>query len=386
MTHMVRYPAESKSGAEVVTMRERECDADMWAGMAIADFLAEKKIPPDEGRLRLQTPLAIAFEIGHPGWSEAPHPRPEQRALCAATGLRAGLHLRLVREYEKSRRPELLAQIKVLQIDDPRWFGPDADVWAWTRSRTQALIADSDGNGDQGFLAEGAAFTKSLERLTKAAEEGPAALRRDRDELTLKGFLCTVSERGPEVKVRCAQSGFASETIARTTYENTGAQLRLALSQIGWTRESDVPGGEGVRFRRGNASAEVSYQPQRREIAVAFWAQQSTISGDGKEGRYGSKVLQALREMQQGHCSPEFISPITIELCEQQLAIVGEKLRSLGKPISSTYRGIQRWPRTDGSPEVIATEVYRVQFEQGTMTWAVSEGPDGKFAIFFTNG
>jgi hypothetical protein len=111
-------------------------------------------------------------------------------------------------------------------------------------------------------------------------------------------------------------------------------------------------------------------------LLIAISATAASAEGNG---RYGAKLLHTLREVANGKCPSDTMSVMLVDACEQQMPVMKPRLQGLGKINETVYKGDQQFPMG-------MAEIYRVNAEHGSMTWAVSAGPDGKFVIFWTPG
>ena len=94
-------------------------------------------------------------------------------------------------------------------------------------------------------------------------------------------------------------------------------------------------------------------------------------------GRHKELLIQALTASASGSCPPEIMSTMLVDACEQQMPSLGAMLKQRGKIQGATYRGDQV---SNAGP----AEVYRVQFSQGSMTWMINTGPDGKIVVLWS--
>jgi hypothetical protein len=240
--HLAQHRVYSATSlAEPTRLRAKECDADIWGAMAVINNLADLNVAPNDAFDRMQRASALAFTLGTPVW-DAPHlhPTPTQRLICVSTGLNAGLHLRLVRTYERTRDPKLEQQVAEWRKRDAQWFGPGDDVWKWTNQRAKAL---TNFEGTQHTPAGWTIDQRARFRiLATAVERGRAALRQDvallERALAPPGLVrCAVLETDSATSITCESQPFASLAIAKASYE-ADTILITGIEALGWRRVS----------------------------------------------------------------------------------------------------------------------------------------------------
>jgi hypothetical protein len=279
-------------------VRAMECQADMWAGALLMNYIADSvsmsgtagtPIPPNvaaassfAGLQRISSAGALAYHLGTPVWDDQRrHPRPEQRLLCAARGANAGLHLRLVKAYERTRDPKLLAEIDGWRTRDARWFGPGANVWDWMRDNAKALV------NYQGLRFDPVGgrfdFIGTFSSLAIAAEQGWAALATAGHRIRFpeqSNSECIVGDVYSEGKrttsVTCRFKIYQSLAMVRDGYEQINTMLATILASRTWSTRPEVTDKVGrstsFAFRNGASAtvAQVNVVPPEVTVTFAF--------------------------------------------------------------------------------------------------------------------
>lgn len=97
------------------------------------------------------------------------------------------------------------------------------------------------------------------------------------------------------------------------------------------------------------------------------------------DGQYQALLVEALEASANGECPESIMSLMLVDVCEQQMPMLAQSLSRLGDIREARYRGLQE---TESGP----TEVYRVIFSKGQMTWMINTGPDGKILVLWSPG
>lgn len=127
-------------------------------------------------------------------------------------------------------------------------------------------------------------------------------------------------------------------------------------------------------FRKTNAAVAATVSLFALLIAGSVLSQ-----SQGAEGQYRDLLIQALTAVADGDCPDSLMSPMTADACEQQVDAMRSRLKSLGSIRNVKFRGMQSLPGGQA-------EAYRVSFENGSMSWFINAGPDGKILVFWTSG
>lgn len=98
-----------------------------------------------------------------------------------------------------------------------------------------------------------------------------------------------------------------------------------------------------------------------------------------QEGKLKEKLIEALKASADGECPAQLMSPMLQDTCERQMPNLAQALKQRGKITGASFRGTQQ----GGAGEA---EVYRVNFEAGSMTWMISTGTDGKINVLWSGG
>lgn len=112
---------------------------------------------------------------------------------------------------------------------------------------------------------------------------------------------------------------------------------------------------------------------------MAFILSASTLSSAQDGGQYKDLLIRALTASASGICPEDIMSAMLQDACEQQMPKLATALKQRGKIRGATFRGMQQ---SNAGP----AEVYRVQFDQGMMTWMINTGPDGKIVVLWSSG
>lgn len=98
-----------------------------------------------------------------------------------------------------------------------------------------------------------------------------------------------------------------------------------------------------------------------------------------ENGTLSGLLRRTLESIQRGSPNLSDMEPLTADAVEKQNSAVQPMLMKMGSITKITYRGIQSMPGT-------SAEAYKVQFANGSMTWAISKGASGKIQILWTPG
>ena len=93
-----------------------------------------------------------------------------------------------------------------------------------------------------------------------------------------------------------------------------------------------------------------------------------------------AKMIQALTVWAKGECAENIVSPMLLDICEQQVAANRQILSPLGRITDARYRGMQEMPGG------LKAEAYRVEFERGAMMWYASLDGGGRLLVLWSNG
>lgn len=105
----------------------------------------------------------------------------------------------------------------------------------------------------------------------------------------------------------------------------------------------------------------------------------SVSQAQNTQGIHSDLLKKALAESAKGNCSKEIMSPMLLGACQQQMPGLGNQLAQRGKIVSTEFMGMQQ---SGMGP----AEVYRVNFESGSMMWMINTGPDGKIVVLWSGG
>jgi hypothetical protein len=110
-----------------------------------------------------------------------------------------------------------------------------------------------------------------------------------------------------------------------------------------------------------------------RHFAVfIFVAAFAVAASADSQGTLRNQLVETLESVAGGECPEALLAPGLLSQCKDQLEVMQKHLSSLGAIAGADFRGIMNLPN---GAEV---EEYLVKFAEGTMTWAVAGGPDGK--------
>lgn len=98
-----------------------------------------------------------------------------------------------------------------------------------------------------------------------------------------------------------------------------------------------------------------------------------------ENGTLSGLLRRTLEAIQRGSPNLSDMEPLTADAVEKQSAAVQQVLKKMGAITKITYRGVQSMPGT-------SAEAYKVRFENGSMTWAISRGASGKIQVLWTPG
>lgn len=229
-------------------LRAIECDADVWAGMAMVSIAAGAGINPVEFGNRMRSASAVAFQIGDPAWEdETKHPAPMERALCFAVGTTAGMQYQLVRRYEATQNPVLLAQINEYRKQDPRWFARSDSIDIWTKEIAKAIVhyggmryEDADHKVD---------IMGTIVRTVNAINSGAAAVHMEQDSLQMPPpIACSVTDLPAGTEFRCLDPPAPSMAMGNMVFDNYVGMVEAATGPFGWVEGPEQP-GETLRVR-----------------------------------------------------------------------------------------------------------------------------------------
>src|SRR5205807_256933 len=124
--------------------------------------------------------------------------------------------------------PRLLDQINEWRKRDASWFGPGDDVWHWTNGKAKAITNYQGGRLEP--VGQPIDLFGAYRILATAAERGATILRRDAASieraLAPPGLMpCHTSDEPPGIWLVCDSRPQASESIARSVFDNTASML-----------------------------------------------------------------------------------------------------------------------------------------------------------------
>jgi hypothetical protein len=105
----------------------------------------------------------------------------------------------------------------------------------------------------------------------------------------------------------------------------------------------------------------------------------SVSHAQDSQGIHSNLLKKVLAESAKGNCSKEMMSPMLLGACQQQMPGLGNQLAQRGKIVGTEFMGMQQ---SGMGP----AEVYRVNFESGSMMWMINTGPDGKILVLWSGG
>jgi len=104
------------------------------------------------------------------------------------------------------------------------------------------------------------------------------------------------------------------------------------------------------------------------------------VTGVGAGGATGNKMNAALMTTASGNCLDSVMSDAVLAACEQQLSGLQALLGPLGAIRNTVYGGTETLRGTN------QTEVYWVNFENGSMQWYAALDSEGKLRVLWSNG
>jgi hypothetical protein len=104
------------------------------------------------------------------------------------------------------------------------------------------------------------------------------------------------------------------------------------------------------------------------------------MTGVGSGAATGDKMIVALMTTASGHCLDSVMSHAIQAACEQQLSGLQAMLGPLGAIRNAVYGGTETLRGTNQS------EVYWVNFENGSMQWYAALDSEGKLRVLWSNG
>jgi len=113
-------------------------------------------------------------------------------------------------------------------------------------------------------------------------------------------------------------------------------------------------------------------------IVIAF--QSGHIVSAQEAGRNEAVLLQALAAAARGECPATILAPSLRGICLQQMPGMGQRLAGMGSITKIDFLGTQQ---IQSFPVV---EVYLVRYENGSLTWLATTGPDGKLSVMWSGG
>ena len=255
----------------------KECEADLWAGAAFLNVVPDSQ-PPQETMNRVLSIVSLAAETGDvvPSGGGAArelhhHPRPEQRALCTARGVSAGLQLRLDKAYERTKSTATQRQADQVRRFDPDMFDAGADLWAWSLTTARQIVGDQIQSPELG--GSEADLKTLMKSLASATEHGSEALIQSATILSFPPPIRCVVEKLPNmVSLTCTAPPLPSETLAFVAFDSWAWLLRTELLSRGWDRgPSGQPSMERAEdFTRGAAYASIRLIAGTGELVLAF--------------------------------------------------------------------------------------------------------------------
>lgn len=95
--------------------------------------------------------------------------------------------------------------------------------------------------------------------------------------------------------------------------------------------------------------------------------------------QYGDLLIEALSASANGECPTSIMSNMLASTCQSQMPGLGQALQQAGEINGVQFMGIDQSPNGP-------VEVYRVDFENRDMTWAINTGSDGKIMVLWSSG
>jgi hypothetical protein len=274
--HMVqfrRYPMAELTDS--TQRRHLECQADMIAGSILAPIIGQSPVGQESFRDASYRMIALAFNIGRPVW-DFPwmHPNPVQRQLCITTGGVAGFHRDMIRLYERTGDPAMLAAINRSRMIDRRLFGPGDSLLPWTKREAIAIVTGVPTFPDANALIDYMGEVRAIARVTQF---GPDSLRANAGNLKMSGAKrCEFSDTISAAQLSCVWDEFASEAIAATFFSQLKDLVRPVMLEVQWheIQGTSVTGYRSQPFVRidQKASLIVTFVGNTRTVQASFAA------------------------------------------------------------------------------------------------------------------
>jgi len=99
-----------------------------------------------------------------------------------------------------------------------------------------------------------------------------------------------------------------------------------------------------------------------------------------EEGKLKDKIVGVMDANRDGKCPEDLMAPVLLDICEQQVEVMKNRLAQLGSITKVQYRGIEKLPNG------VEAEAYKIYFENGSMMWLATAGGDGKLNYLWSPG
>lgn len=247
------------------TIRESECEADMWAGLWIGRSLEIRSVKDS-----LQTVLAAIGFVADLGeehlaggaafGDDSLYPSTEQRAFCAARGVSGGLHwasIARARSGDSRGHQEYQANLE----RDPSLFHTPDDVQQWVVSNVSSIVGDDEISS---------AVTPPAEiflELASNARSGATELYASASDLSQKS-VCKYTRIENETVVRFECPILPSTGLRQANYESFIAVARPWLLGTGWSQnDGQVDGSDYRTFSNPEATVTIYAGTENRGLS-----------------------------------------------------------------------------------------------------------------------
>ena len=251
-----------------------ECEADIWGATALVAAL------PYDGngaalKSKIEAVIAIAGETGSP-FDEVesdlreridPHPRAEQRALCAAKGMSSGLQMIRLQQIANLPETSVNGALRDVQNLDPDLYAHRNDLWTWSRTNALEIVTAT-------LTAKANILTQDdYSHLAVAAEAGSTALAAAGANIPdAPPLKCKIEKNGSSSVATCSAVLLDSERLQFAFFDSVRGILRPTLLSRGWVARSEDQSDRGVResYSKGPATAFVEVNYRDSVVRFAF--------------------------------------------------------------------------------------------------------------------